>query len=114
VRDALASSVKTWLAAVYRAVVQARDEGHLGADFDAEQMVFEVHGLILALQYEARFLRSSKSLERTARGFENILQRYGAQEMAPAVGAKRATAKSTKTTSVSTSVAKRSAANVQK
>lgn len=79
VRDALASSVKTWLAAVYRAVMQAREEGHLATDIDAEQMVFEVHGLILALQYEARFLRSSKSLERTTRGFENILQRYGAQ-----------------------------------
>jgi hypothetical protein len=44
---------------------------------DAEQMVFELHGLILALQYEARFLRSSKSLARTTQGFENILQRYG-------------------------------------
>jgi hypothetical protein len=59
--------------------VQACEEGHLAAHIDAEQMVFEVHGLILALQYEARFLRSSKSLERTTRGFENILQRYGAQ-----------------------------------
>ena len=75
VREALASSVKTWLAAVYRTVVQARDEGHLAADMDAEQMVFELHGLILALQYEARFLRSSKSLARTTQGFENILQR---------------------------------------
>jgi AcrR family transcriptional regulator len=83
VRDALASSVKTWLAAVYRTVVQARDEGHLSADMDAEQMVFELHGLILALQYEARFLRASKSLSRTAKGFENILQRYGASDTAP-------------------------------
>ncbi len=78
VRDALARSVKTWLAAVHRTVVQARQEGHLSADADAEQMVFEVHGLILALQYDARFLRSSKSLARTLRGFENILLRYGA------------------------------------
>jgi AcrR family transcriptional regulator len=83
VRDALASSVKTWLAAVYRTVTQARDEGHLAADTDAEQMVFELHGLILALQYEARFLRSSKSLARTAKGFENILQRYGAAVATP-------------------------------
>jgi AcrR family transcriptional regulator len=79
VRDALASMVKTWLMAVHRTVVQARDEGHLASDMDAEQMVFELHGLILALQYEARFLRSSKSLARTHKGFENILQRYGAQ-----------------------------------
>ncbi|MEY4420890.1 MAG: hypothetical protein RLZZ498_1486 [Pseudomonadota bacterium] len=78
VRDALARSVKTWLKAVHRTVVQAREEGHLAADTDAEQMVFEVHGLILALQYDARFLRSSKSLARTLRGFENILLRYGA------------------------------------
>jgi hypothetical protein len=91
VRDALASSVKTWLAAVYRTVTQARDEGHLAADTDAEQMVFELHGLILALQYEARFLRSSKSLARTAKGFENILQRYGAAVATPLerVSAKR-------------------------
>ena len=83
VRDALASMVKTWLAAVHRTVVQARDEGHLAADMDAEQMVFELHGLILALQYEARFLRASKSLARTVQGFENILKRYGASEIAP-------------------------------
>lgn len=82
VRDALVSSVKTWLAAVYRSVVQARDEGHLSADIDAEQMVFEIHGLILALQYEARFLRSGKSLQRTAVGFDNILTRYGATDAA--------------------------------
>jgi AcrR family transcriptional regulator len=90
VRDALASMVKTWLTAVHRTVVQAREAGHLAADMDAEQMVFELHGLILALQYEARFLRSSKSLTRTHKGFENILMRYGAIEVLPK---KKATAK---------------------
>ena len=78
VRDALASSVKTWLKAVHRAVTQARDEGHLSADLDGNQMVFEIHGLILALHYEARFLKSAQSLARASLGFENILQRYGA------------------------------------
>ena len=78
VRDALASSVKTWLAAVHRAVVQAKDEAHLGKDTDAAQMVFEIHGLILALHYEARFLKSTKSLGRAKQGFEQILLRFGA------------------------------------
>ena len=78
VRDALASSVKTWLSAVHRAVVQARDEQHLSKDMDAAQMVFEIHGLILALHYEARFLKSAKSLNRAKQGFEQILLRYGA------------------------------------
>jgi hypothetical protein len=80
VRDALANSVNTWLAAMLRAVMQARDEGHLDADIDAQQMVFEIHGLILALHYEARFLKTLQSISHTAKGFENILRRYGAKE----------------------------------
>jgi len=78
VRDALASSVKTWLAAVHRAVVQSRDEQHLEKETDATQMCFEIHGLILALHYEARFLKSSKSLQRAKQGFEQLLLRHGA------------------------------------
>jgi hypothetical protein len=42
-------------------------------------MAFEIHGLILALHYEARFLKSPHALARTQQGFENILQRYGAR-----------------------------------
>src|SRR5665647_1414823 len=77
VHDALASSVKTWLAALYRAVVQAKTEGQLRADADEEQMAFEIHGLILALHYEARFLENPGAIERASKGFENILLRYG-------------------------------------
>ena len=81
VRDALASSVKTWLTALHRAVLQARDEQHLSKDTDATQMSFEIHGLILALHYEARFLKSAKSLYRAKQGFEHILERYGASAL---------------------------------
>lgn len=77
VRDALASSVKTWLAAMHRAVVQAKAEGHLEPDADEEQMAFEIHGLILALHYEARFLQNPSAVTRANKGFENILARYG-------------------------------------
>jgi AcrR family transcriptional regulator len=76
VRDALASSVDIWLAAMHRAVVQARDEGHLDAAADAHQIVFEIHGLILALHYEARFLRRPGAIGRANTGFEQILSRY--------------------------------------
>jgi hypothetical protein len=77
VRDALASSVDTWLAAMYRAIVLAKEEGHLLAGADEEQMAFEIHGLILALHYEARFLKKAGALARTHTGFESILVRYG-------------------------------------
>jgi AcrR family transcriptional regulator len=77
VRDALAESVNTWLAAMNRAVVQAQQEGHLRADADEHQVAFEIHGLILALHYEARFLKSPGSLARATTGFDNVLSRYG-------------------------------------
>jgi AcrR family transcriptional regulator len=77
VRDALASSVKTWLSAVYRAVQQAKEMGHLPADSDENQIAFEMHGLILALHYEARFLKNAGSIERTNAGFNHVLGRYG-------------------------------------
>ena len=79
VRDALASSVKTWLAAMDRAVVQAKEEGHLLSDADEKQIAFEIHGLILALHYEARFLKNPGSIARAKTGFDNILTRYGSQ-----------------------------------
>ena len=78
VRDALASSVQTWLNAMLRAVELAKECGHLLPDADEKQMAFEIHGLILALHYEARFLKNPGSIERANQGFENILRRYGA------------------------------------
>jgi AcrR family transcriptional regulator len=78
VRDALASSVQGWHAAMKRAIAMAKEEGHVDAGTDEEQMLFEIHGLILALHYEARFLKNPDSIARANTGFENILQRYGA------------------------------------
>ena len=80
VRDALAGSVKTWLAAMNRAVVQAKEAGHLAQDVDEHQMAFEIHGLILALHYEARFLKTPGSVNRANTGFANILARYGSAQ----------------------------------
>ena len=77
VRDALASSVQTWLSAMHRAVVQAKEVGHLVPDADEAQMAFEIHGLILALHYEARFLKNPGAMNQANTGFENILLRYG-------------------------------------
>jgi AcrR family transcriptional regulator len=78
VHDALASSVKTWLRAVLRAVVQAKECGHLRADADEQQIAFEIHGLILAVHYEARFLKNPGSVGRAKRGLDNLLLVFGA------------------------------------
>ena len=77
VRDALADSVRTWLAAMYRAVEQSTDAGHFHQNTDAHQVVFEIHGLILALHYEARFLKTPGSIARAKTAFSNMVARYG-------------------------------------
>jgi AcrR family transcriptional regulator len=76
VRDALADSVRIWLAAMHRAVVQATQAGHFHQQTDAHQVVFEVHGLILALHYEARFLKTPGSIARAKTAFANMMARH--------------------------------------
>ncbi|MCC6853013.1 MAG: TetR/AcrR family transcriptional regulator [Rubrivivax sp.] len=87
VRDALASMVGAWQSALERAIRIAVEEGHLRADTDVQQMLFEIHGLILALHHDARFLRNAGVLERARRGFERVLAHY--QPGAPPPAARR-------------------------
>jgi AcrR family transcriptional regulator len=75
VRDALASSVNTWQNALQRSVAQAQDEKHLTSKADPLQVAFEIHGLILALHYEARFLRNPGAADRARKGFSEIVAR---------------------------------------
>ena len=89
VRDALVAMVQTWHAALERAIRQSIAEGHLRADTDPQQMLFEVHGLILALHHDARFLRRPGADARARAGFENVLTHYIAAPGAAAAVARR-------------------------
>lgn len=73
VRDALVSMVQTWHQAMERAIRLAVEEGHLDRATDPLQMLFEIHGFILALHHDARFLRSPGALERARSGFERLM-----------------------------------------
>jgi len=76
VRDALATMVRAWQSALGRAILQAVQAGHLQTDTDPTQMLFELHGLILALHHDARFLRIPGALDRARTGFERVLAHY--------------------------------------
>lgn len=76
VRDALASSVTSWQAALRRAVEQGQEEKQLVSEVDPLQVAFEIHGLILALHYEARFLKLPGASSRARLGFDRLLERY--------------------------------------
>ena len=87
VRDALATMVQTWQDALKRSIQLAIDEGHLAPDTSPEQVMFEIHGLILALHHDARFLRNPGSVERARQGFERVL----AHSLVPSSGTASAT-----------------------
>ena len=76
VRDALATMVRTWHGALERAIRGAVEAGHLRADTDVMQMLFEVHGLILALHHDWRFLRNPGVLDRARAGFDRIVEHH--------------------------------------
>ena len=73
VRDALAAMVRDWHSALERAIRLSIDEGQLRSDTDPLQLLFELHGLILALHHDARFLRLPGAVDRARRGFERVV-----------------------------------------
>ncbi len=76
IREELVSMVKAWQGALLRCVRQAIETGDLKADSDAQQLVYEMYGLILALHHDARFLRMPGSVDRARIGFERLMQNY--------------------------------------
>ena len=87
VRDALAGMVLLWHGALEKAIRIAIDVGDLRPDTDPMQMLFEIHGLILSLHHDARFLRSPGAVERARVAFERVIQFYALGTAAMPAGA---------------------------
>jgi AcrR family transcriptional regulator len=80
VRDELFEMIHTWQLALTKAATQAVELGHLAAETDPKQLVFEMHGLILALHHDARFLKQPGSVDRARAGFRRLIHSYSAQD----------------------------------
>ncbi len=78
VRDALVTMVQTWQQALERAILAAVSEGHLRVDTDAEQVLFEIHGLILAIHHDTRFLRHAGAEARARVAFNRVVDHWSA------------------------------------
>ena len=76
VRDALVSMVRAWQEAMERAIRIAIEDGQLKPDTDAQQMLFEMHGLILALHHDARLMRTPGATQRARLAFERMVGQY--------------------------------------
>lgn len=73
VRDALEAMVRAWHDALERAIRQAIAMEHLREDTEAAQLLYEIHGLILSLHHDTRFLRLPGAQERARKGFERLI-----------------------------------------
>ena len=69
-RDLLLDGTMRWRAALKRTVIQAIDAGHLKPDTDADQVVYELDGLFVALMRDARFLRDTRAADRSWRAYQ--------------------------------------------
>ncbi len=72
-RDALLEGIMGWRSALKRTVIQAIDAGHLNPDTDADQLVFELDGLFVALMRDARFLRDPRAADRAWQAYQRII-----------------------------------------
>jgi AcrR family transcriptional regulator len=72
-REAMVAIVTGWKGELLEAIAQAVEADHLRADLDAEQLVFEIYGLMLALHQDGRLLRTPDSVARTRVGLTRLL-----------------------------------------
>ena len=73
VRDRMVTVNRGWQGEMRVAVRQAVECGHLRADCDPEQLVFELYGVMLALHHDARLLRDVRAVERARRAFDRTV-----------------------------------------
>jgi AcrR family transcriptional regulator len=73
VRDAIAGLATVWDRDLYRQVRTAVAAGDLPADTDADQVVFEVSGVILALNHALQLHRDTKAPARARRALGRLL-----------------------------------------
>lgn len=74
VRDRVLGYIVHLRQEICRAVAMAVEQSHLKSDTDPEQVAFEVHGLMLAFQFEVKLVGNSQALPRVQAGVARLLQ----------------------------------------
>lgn len=76
VRDELVAMVRSWQRELGRAIAQAVEVGHLRADTEVDDLVFELYGVMLVLHHDARLLNSTDAVARARRAFRRLMSFY--------------------------------------
>jgi AcrR family transcriptional regulator len=72
-RDRLVELQREWLATIERVVRRAQEVGHFRKDLDPAQLAFELHGIGLAWNLQARLLRDPRARARAVAAFERLV-----------------------------------------
>ena len=75
VRDLVSANRKRWREVVVGAVRRAIDAGHFRRDVDAEQLGFELDGILFAWQHASRLLGDPRADARAHEAFEALVAR---------------------------------------
>jgi AcrR family transcriptional regulator len=78
VRERVAALDAEWRALLRAHIQQAIDLGHLHADIDVAQLVWELHGIYLAHHSSMRFHRDPEADQRAQQALVSLLRRSGA------------------------------------
>lgn len=73
-RDRLVALQREWLATLARVVRGAQELGELRGDLDAEQLAFELYGVMLSCNHALRLLRDRHAVERARRAFDRLVE----------------------------------------
>lgn len=76
VRDRLMGMVLEWQEALRKCIGHAIDAGELRPDTDASQLSYELHGIVLALHQQIRFLEIGASSRHAGNAFRRLIQMY--------------------------------------
>lgn len=76
VREELVAMVRSWQGELLRAIRQTIEAGDLSADVDAEQLVFQLYGVILVVHHDGRLLNSPDAVSRARRSFERVIESW--------------------------------------
>jgi len=72
-RDALDETMREWLDVLAGAVKLASTEGHFRKGLDAQQIAFELYGVMLATHFQIHFQRDPRGQARARKAFDRLL-----------------------------------------
>lgn len=73
---AIRDSLQSWVSTTRRTVVQAMQEGHLRADMDPDDLLYEMHSLLLGVLFGHAFLHDRKVVARCQRSYQRLISNY--------------------------------------